>query len=934
MSGGVPWTRRWAARVVEIRKVGGGVRSGYLIADGLVLTAGHGLDLGDEVRVRGASGGEWSGGSVAWRSTLDAALLTVPGLRVPATSLRWGELTGRDPVSIRAYGFPRADGNDLAPVHGLAQPDGASRRGLLRIDLTGPIPLDAASWSGMSGAAVLDTDDNLLGVLIHIPAAWNADRIHAVPVAALLADARFRELVGSVEAFPVDDDCPLIRPAYEDLEWDADDVSISEPLKAKYAVVPFVPDGREDVLAELLGWCGHDRPLAVRSLTGPAGTGKSRLAAEVCRRLGPDWHAGLAVDPATNGAAWGDWSPSRPTLIVVDYAEDPKWRDPFRRIFTRLRELRRDKQLAAPVRILLISRHPVFSGLDDESGTLSTMLQAEHNRGLALPLLNLTPEIREAHLDHAFAAFSARSDAEPIRPDAGHDRPLLIHVAALLGAMGIDTTHLSGMELLDRLLARESLRWRDRLAVDHDDHAWQAVCLATLTAPTVADARDLLTAIPAWADRPFAARDAAAKAIFRLYPDSPPSTDTKRERIAPVEPDLIAEHLIARTVDLQEILARIQTHEKTTAAHHGRLLQIMDLTADHYPEVAEDYRARRDASVRALLGGLAGDEPLPELLATHLRRLYRAVATQVNADGDNRPAMLLAAALEAFTFDAGVAAAAAELTEHDSIDPDFRLDRLQRIAIEHAIDHFMWLVRSSAEASDLPRAVHLCARLVIIMNNLGFDEALTIDICELAFAYARMSPDIDRWDLAELSDAHCCALYLNERDEAALTAAEEAVALWRCVPDADERLGQAINFLAVCHNKLGHHAAALNTASSAVEVWQRIPPGPDPMGCRAQTFTQLAVAQHGLLHFNEATEAAAQAVVHWREAATSAPVLEHDLAAGLMLTADFDPDPSTALAAATEAVGILRRLSTYDPEPLEEMLAEAEGIVAGLEEGG
>ncbi|HEY1180099.1 MAG TPA: serine protease, partial [Phytomonospora sp.] len=436
----VPWTRRWAAGVVEVKKVrADGTKatySGYVIADGLVLTAGHGLTTGDDVRVRPAPGGAWSDGNVTWRGERhDAALVTSAHAAAGPTVVQWGELTGRDPVPIRAYGFPLADDHDLTPLHGHAFPEGASRRGRLRVDVSGAIPAEVGGrpgWSGMSGAAILDEQDRLLGIIANVPANWRPDRLHAVPVTALLGDPGFRALTGADPARlePSGDDCELVRPPHERFEWDTDDVSIAELLKARYAIVPFVPDGRETVLKDLIEWCRSEHSLAIRTLTGPAGTGKSRLAGELCRLLleEPDtaWHAGFAIDPAASTVSWGEWNPRRATLIVFDYAGDLVWRDPFRRLFAHLRELRRSRRLRVPVRILLLSRQPPVDNLEDGSGNLRATLRLEHNRGVALPSLSLTPKARQDHLDTAFAAFTRPGSTRAVRPDVdgpAYDRP-------------------------------------------------------------------------------------------------------------------------------------------------------------------------------------------------------------------------------------------------------------------------------------------------------------------------------------------------------------------------------------------------------------------------------------------------------------------------------------------------------------------------------
>ena len=95
----------------------GGYRlgSGYLIADGLVLTAAHvlvppgGAAISEVPGVEVARpGGGWEPASVAWADAArDVAVLACPALRAEGR-VRWGRLAGPDPLDWGAVGFPAA----------------------------------------------------------------------------------------------------------------------------------------------------------------------------------------------------------------------------------------------------------------------------------------------------------------------------------------------------------------------------------------------------------------------------------------------------------------------------------------------------------------------------------------------------------------------------------------------------------------------------------------------------------------------------------------------------------------------------------------------------------------------------------------------------------------------------------------------------------
>lgn len=84
--------------------------------------------------------------------------------------------------------------------------------------------------------------------------------------------------------------------------------------------------GREGELASLQAFMSNPRPIQARVLTGGGGSGKTRLALELCEQVTADgvWDAGFVANDelarffgAQNLSAWG-WR--KPTLIVVDYA--------------------------------------------------------------------------------------------------------------------------------------------------------------------------------------------------------------------------------------------------------------------------------------------------------------------------------------------------------------------------------------------------------------------------------------------------------------------------------------------------------------------------------------------------------------------------------------------------------------------------------------
>jgi hypothetical protein len=129
-------------------------------------------------------------------------------------------------------------------------------------------------------------------------------------------------------------------------------------LEPGLGIVPFA--GRAKELEALKTWCLNDGEL-LRLVTGPGGSGKTRLARELCVRMKPRrgcrcvWTDGgwrcVWVDEGDEGQAVARERAARPSarlLLVVDYAEARAGLDEL------LKAATRDEGC---VRLLLLARH-------------------------------------------------------------------------------------------------------------------------------------------------------------------------------------------------------------------------------------------------------------------------------------------------------------------------------------------------------------------------------------------------------------------------------------------------------------------------------------------------------------------------------------------------------------------------------------------------
>ena len=155
--------------------------------------------------------------------------------------------------------------------------------------------------------------------------------------------------------------------SYKDLSCTADDESLKlqdktieidknnkyqNLFKFGYRWPDFVePKGIMDRLRRFV-YCKEEN-LLWWSLVGKGGTGKSRLALELCIELKKKgWHTGFLDNSSNTYETWHKWEPQNPTLIIVDYTHNKP---------NQLGEIvsskhKESKNWKVPVRILFIER--------------------------------------------------------------------------------------------------------------------------------------------------------------------------------------------------------------------------------------------------------------------------------------------------------------------------------------------------------------------------------------------------------------------------------------------------------------------------------------------------------------------------------------------------------------------------------------------------
>ena len=222
--------------------------------------------------------------------------------------------------------------------------------------------------------------------------------------------------------------------------------------------VPFAGRARE--LAALRRFLAGEAPFRWWLTTGPAGTGKSRLALELCLRAPQPWRAGF-LHGDTDFDSFERWQPFEPTLLVIDYAaRDPK------RVGKWLRQLaarrKGDRELQAPVRVLLLER----AKLDGWWGDLTAedphgLRQCLHPDGTSETPLALADDA-EDRTDIAWHTVTSLFD------QAGRSAPDRATTLAALAEIDPRLPALVAAFAADALLAGRDVRGWDRTRLLED----------------------------------------------------------------------------------------------------------------------------------------------------------------------------------------------------------------------------------------------------------------------------------------------------------------------------------------------------------------------------------------------------------------------------------------------------------------------------------
>lgn len=925
-------------RVVEVWAPGapeGRVGSGYLLEGGLVLTAAH--------VVAGAPGGhcearplgrrDWVSAEVEWLGErCDAALLHLTGESGSRADgpARLGRLAEDERAPCRAVGFPFAqakdDGvRDTEDLAGELAPLAAAKGGLVTVHVAGSVPSpgrsDHSPWEGMSGSALF-SGPVIVGVIVVDPAHFGTDRLQAVPVTALAAEPGFRAaLTGDADAElrlqaveDLDVTHGLMRQPYRPMTASASPKRLRRAthflVAPEYGIVPF--HGRARDLGELQAWSTGDPGLELGLVLGPGGTGKTRLAAELCRRAQIDGAMAGFLETGLTPAELGRLGEvTAPLLVVVDDAPGR-----VEEVAVLLRKLA-DAEGEAPQRVLLLARG-AGGWWDRLPQRLGDNPDAEFAHSVAtvrtLAGVDPSPATRETAFREAADAFRRRMAIEvaalPL-PDLSQglfDQILYVHLAALSALEG-DRSLVEGpilkQDLLKASLKREARYWADTAESAQIDLQpillERAVALATLTrADGEEAAASALRAIPEFADATRERRGEVARWLSGLYP--PPAGQSQAGRASelpvfqPLTPSPLGEALIAQVLDGDPALPS-RLLGMATPPQAQRALMVLNRAARSHP-VAQD--------------------ALERAMADHLETHWAAAIKEAQAGGDPL-GRLLAAVLEATPRPELAVRIEAALPRHT-----VALRELAVLATQQALDHVRSCPPSLEREENIARLTNNLATRLTGLGRLEEALAASEDAVAIRRRMASIDPDAFLPDLAwSLSEQSACLGALGRREDA-LTAIGASVAIRRRLADAGPgeflaTLAESLDRQANRLRELGRPEEALDAIEESVRLYHALADA-RPQAFLGDLAAALSTRSSVLAELGRRADALAaiqESVAIRRRRADSRPdAFLPDLAASLNNEANTLGDlgrHEQALAAITESVRIRRQLARTLP---------------------
>ena len=702
-------------------------------------------------------------------------------------------------------------------------------------------------------------------------------------------------------------------------------------IKARTGIVPFT--GR-DKLAKLTDWANKQpeegrEDLAVAVVTGVGGSGKTRLAAELCSNLEKNgWVAGFIPKTTKLNEAELTWLTRVEShlLLVLDYAEESH-KEELARLLRRLRER------AAPTRVVLTARS-AGAWLDDllEDDVLSGAM-AQGLRRVELPRQAETSTKMAKRAAKRFARYLETPEPTDVEiPENSRWTTLDFVLHGWLIASEVDAASLpnSREKLYEDILRREIKYWQDEAVlqgmakVSEATLRTSAAALSLIGPRTVSETGDVLSRLPDWTD--INLRKTYAELLSKVLAD-PGEAYVLR-------PDPVAEKLVVEvfvddgeTLDVpEELLDKVLPPDPLSDS------RLNEATCP--PAVARRAlcHGRQSQQVCDVITRCTsqGDAPAMQLAHSALRcRQHLWISGLEVALKQGGP---FVTALEDALKD-GMNIPAAEIT--DSIPP--RHAYLRGLAVT-AMTRDQEKDMTPAERAAYVN--NLSLRLSGVGDRGGALEAVR-EAVEIRRGLAEENPAAFTPDLGvSLNNLFGGLSGVGDR-KGALEAVREAVGIYRGLAEKNPGafnpdLARSLNNLSFVLSDVGDRKGALEASREAVGIYRGLA-DKDPAAFTPDLATSLNNLSAGLSGVGDrkgALEAVREAVGIYRGLAEENPAaFTPNLAMSLnnlsVRLANVD-DCKAALEAIREAVGIYRGLAEGDPDTFEADLVTSVSVLARI----
>ena len=730
----------------------------------------------------------------------------------------------------------------------------------------------------------------------------------------------------------------VLAPAYAALPEDFTPLQL---IKARHGVVPYQQCAEMRQLREWAmtvpsdsrtGGNGRNADISVAVVTGAGGSGKTRMAAQLCHDLSTiGWYTGFlpSTTEVTDEELAALAKVATELLVVVDYAEEAR-RGLVARVVRKLRARE------SATRIVLTARgaDTWWEEFYEEAEQDGTVL----SNTLPLPIrgkqdVEADPWFFGRMYRRAVRQFSdmlngaVPPDVEV--PEGLGDTALDVVLRAWLAVCGNDEVAKKDMptreELYDKVLSIEFTRWRKELKlgdISRDQLRRAAAALSLLAPSQDEDAvDDVLSRLPEWSQEHLLRSRFAELLVQSLLRDDGAESVSLR-------PDPVAEHLILAVFGKKpELLDRVLPQDpakvpgidapdaddsivtrKLEWGQQARNACVTLTRASSLDREAALRLARRALRERPFLWKEALDVALTQggPFAQALTALIESGADLPLGKIDNEipvghPAL------------AGAALAATRrLADSAEPSPGQRAYWANRLSIRlsdvgergealgvarEAVELYRALAEASPQAY-MPDLAGSLNNLAIRLSEVGERGEALVVAREAVDAYqvlAEASPQAYTPDLAaSLSNLANCLSSMGDRDRA-LVVAREAVELYRGLAEASPQaympdLAGSLNNLANRLSEVGERGEALVVAREAVELYRGLAEA-SPQAYTpnlAATLNNLANRLSAVGERNEALEAAREAVELYRALAEDSPqAYTPDLAISLNNLANY-----------------------------------------------